>query len=432
VPRHIVQSIRESVRTSLLDKPRVVLAVSGGLDSMVLLDAAASSLPNDLLVATFDHGTGDAATEAAALVRRTAAALGLRVTAGLANRSLGSEAEWRDARWAFLRSVAAEGNAAIATAHTADDQVETVLMRVMRGAGARGLAGLYAAGDVIRPLLGHSRREIALYARHRRVAWFEDPTNQSRRFFRNRIRHDLLPAFRLANPLIDAELLEVARRAADLRREIETIVDSAIEFDVRADDRGLDVSLLDLAAHPAASLTVLWPVLAAKVGLSLDRRGIERLAAFSRIGRVGSRIQLSGGWEVVRAPNTLQVRRLDEAVPAPTTIDPANPVAWGTWSFRRAIRATSDPWTACLPAGQPLEVRVWRSGDAMTIRRGFPARKVKHFLSDAGISGHERARWPVVVAGDRVVWIPGIRRGEAATERSGRPGLVFSCVYDHR
>src|SRR5262249_6979929 len=150
------------------------------------------------------------------------------VVGGAPTRLRRSEMAWREARWAFLRDVARErgGGAAIATAHTADDQIETVLMRVMRDAGARGMAGLLAPSGVLRPLLGMRRAGLIEFARLRGLEWMEDPTNASRRFLRNRIRHDVLPALRRVNPLIGEELLDFGRRAAEWRRETEITADA--------------------------------------------------------------------------------------------------------------------------------------------------------------------------------------------------------------
>src|SRR5579862_9369880 len=146
--------VYEAVAKALAGKPRLVLAVSGGTDSMALLDAAAHVARSRVAaVATFDHGTGEPARQAAALVADAAMARNLRVVVGQASTIGRTEAEWRAARWSFLRDVARSSHASIVAAHTRDDQIETVVMRIMRSAGARGLAGLYADSDVIRPLL---------------------------------------------------------------------------------------------------------------------------------------------------------------------------------------------------------------------------------------------------------------------------------------
>jgi tRNA(Ile)-lysidine synthase len=428
--------VRQSVAAALRPHARVVLAVSGGLDSMVLLEAAAASLPRErLVVATFDHGTGATATAAKALVERSAISLGIRCAAGRAGGVPSTEAELRDARWKFLRDVASEQGGLVSTAHTMDDQIETVLMRVLRGAGARGLAGLYATSDIVRPLLRLTRRDLTRYARARGLTWIEDPSNESARYLRNRLRHDLLPALRRARPSMDRELIASARKAARWRADVEAFVSDHVE--VRrispSSGVGVDVSLSSLESFSNEQLAILWPVIAAGAGLALDRRGTARLAAFTGLSRVGSRIQLSGGWEVFRSRDAFQLRASGHrrSVEEPLVLSSA--VMWGCWSFRPVDNDVGlDSWSAWLPADRPLTVRPWQAGDTMTDRAGKPARKVKRFLSDAGVTGHERAGWPVVLAGDQIVWIPGIRRGDAATARSGQPGLAYICEYVNR
>lgn len=427
----ITHDLLQCVAASLGGVDRLVLAVSGGVDSMVLLDAAAEALPAERLrVATFDHGTGAAATRAAALVRDRAAALGIECVSARASGPLRGEAALRAARWRFLQSVAESHGARVATAHTLDDQIETVFMRILRGAGARGIAGLYAPGRVVRPLLGLRRQDVLRYARARGVAWVEDPSNQSRAYLRNRVRHELLPALRRVQPAFDRHVLEVARAAAEWRTAVARWVDTAVEPRVFASGNAADVPAIALAPLAPDQLTVVWPEIAARVGLALDRRGTERLAAFSHDARVGARVQVSGGWEVVRSRDALQLRASEGSPLAEALLEPSISTRWDCWKFEPAGDAPMpDSWSAWLPGGQPLVVRRWRSGDVMSVRPQGRPRKVKYFLSDAGITGHERRRWPVVLAGDQIVWIPGVRRSAVATVRSGRPALAFACEY---
>lgn len=430
-------SVRQSVRAALRPRARVVLAVSGGLDSMVLLDAAAATVPRaQLIVATFDHGTGTAATAALDLVQRCTTALGIEFVGGRADAPLESEAEFREARWEFLRGIAEGANATISTAHSSDDQVETILMRVMRDAGARGLAGLFAESDIVRPLLRLTRRDLARYARAQGLTWVEDPSNASPQYLRNRVRHDLLPALRHVRMSLDADLLALARKAARWRADVEAYVASSIELRTFPETPGLDVCANALGSRSVNELCVLWPAIVAHAGLVLDRRGTVRLAEFTRDGRVGSRIQLSGGWEVTRSRDVLQLRASDQKKPTQELLALSNDTQWGDWSFRPAPADVDseigDGWSAWLPTDRPLSVRIWEAGDAMVGVDGAAPRKVKHFLSDAGVTGHERTAWPVVLAGDQVVWIPGVRRSDAATVRSGRPGLPFVCDYTNR
>lgn len=435
VAHHDVASIRSAVRAALSRRARVVLAVSGGLDSMALLDAAAAVVrPDRLVVATFDHGTGSSASAAASLVEARAGALGLRAVRGRAERAGESESEWREARWSFLRSIADAESAEVCTAHTRDDQVETVLIRVMRDAGARGLAGLYAPSPIVRPLIDVRRTELHEYAHVRGLTWIEDPSNQSRRFLRNRLRLDVLPALRRIRPEFEEELLEIARGAAKWREDLDEASALAVPARVRAADSALDVAAQSLTTYSAQSLAVLWPALAAKVGLAVDRRGTERLVAFTHSARVGSRIQLSGGWGVFRSRQSFELRRTSETSPA-STIE-ARGGRWGTWSFvPTATVDRGDSWAAWLPADAPIHVRAWRPGDVLAGdgNEGTGAdsrgRKVKQLLSAAGVTGYARTTWPVVVSGDQIVWVPGVGRSDAATERSGRPALPFRCEY---
>ena len=418
----------------------MVLAVSGGIDSMVLLDAFAAAAPERVAaVATFDHGTGPAARTAAALVLETAQGHGFVVEAGHAMLAGAGEARWRDARWRFLRGVSARaGAAAVATAHTRDDHVETVAMRILRSAGARGLAALGAPSPgVVRPLLDVDRATIAAYAAACGVRWVEDPGNASSRHLRNRVRHDLLPALRRVWPSADGDLLNVARRAAAWRADVEAFIDAHLVITQGADG-ALHVATAALRGYDARSLAVLWPAIAARAGVRLDRRGTERLTQFTNSvaagAPAGARIQLSGAVQVEAHRGEIVIQPAERAAPRSASAPLAQTVSLddraslGRWRFAR-VEATGpvDAWSAALPAAVPLTVRAWRPGDRMRLAEGGTARRVKRFLADARVRGRDREGWPVVLAGDEIVWIPGVRRSHAATDRPGRPGVLYLC-----
>jgi tRNA(Ile)-lysidine synthase len=411
----------------------LVLAVSGGRDSMALLHAAVrAGVPRDgAVVATFDHGTGSAATRAAQLVAREAAALGLPVVIGRAASPGTTEAEWRAARRGFLGDVARRVGGVAVTAHTRDDQVETVLMRVMREAGARGLAGLYAGTDALRPLLAFSRAEVAEYAAAVGARWIDDPTNDSMRFLRNRVRHDLLPALSRVAPDLDERLLHLSRAASGWRERVDDVTSRIARID--ADNAHVAIDAAALEHRSAEELAVLWPACAARVGLAMDWRGTQRAAAFTKEGHPGARIPLSGGWEIARKHRTFELRRTQERAPVPSPRPLLPGMQWEDWRFVATpdAPAVSDGWMAWLPDGVALTVRGWRPGDRMRDSKGG-LRKVKRFLSDAHVSGARRERWPVVLAGDEIVWIPGIRRSSAAAARSGGPATCYRCELDDR
>jgi tRNA(Ile)-lysidine synthase len=431
----------------------LALAVSGGADSMVLMHAVSRALTTvdravtDLAttrVLTFDHGTGAQAAAAADLVAREAASLGFDVRVGRGALRDATEAAWRSARWRFLRAAAPPG-AVIATAHTRDDHLETVVMRVMRGAGARGLAGLAAPADgVARPFLNCSRDDLRRYGNARQVAFVEDPSNTSRRHLRNRIRHDLLPAIVEVSPRFAAEMLRLSERAAAWRADVDAL---ALRFVMgEADDGAIRVAREELATYDSATLCVLWPAIAARARVTLDRRGTLRLAQFTTSGAPGARMQLSGGVEVYRHRDSFVVRRGAMSPPAIGDAPLAGTLQLGEWRFRPVTEREhhDDPpsaetaeegqcvqrenlWVADLPVGPSLSVRAWRPADRMRARADGPARRVKRFFGDAQVPGPRRAGWPVVLVDGEIVWIPGIRRSSAAAERSGRPVVRYVC-----
>jgi len=297
--------------SALESAERVVLAVSGGLDSMVLLHAATSvraSRRKTLLVATFDHRSGSHSATATKFVERHARNLGIKCVSGRASTPLSREHEWREARWTFLRATASKFNGSIATAHTLDDQVETVFMRILRDAGPRGLAGLYAESDVLRPFLSIRRADLADYAHATGVRYLDDPSNDSRAHLRNRVRHELLPAISRLRPAFSADLLSIAQASAGWRSALASAVERIGAPDVRG---ALRVARADLLGYDAESLRTAWPAIAAKAGVVMDRRGTHRLAEFTIKGHTGSSIQLSGGIEVRMFRDHLLIQRWD-------------------------------------------------------------------------------------------------------------------------
>ena len=414
----------------------LLLAVSGGLDSMALLVAMSRAAPAAVAgVATFDHGTGSVATAASAHVARAALALGIPVVQGCAGAETrapdGREAAWRSARHAFLMACAREVGARMATAHTEDDQVETVLLRLMRGSGTRGLAALEATSPVVRPFLAVRRAVLARYAAERGVRWVEDPGNGSAAHLRNRVRHDLLPALRRANETIDDVLLATGRAAARWRREVDALVEERLSPTARLDG-GVEVGRAELAGMGADSLAVVWGALAHRAGLALDWRGTERLSSFIMQGATRGAVPVSGGWRVEARSDAYVLSRVP-MIAAEASLPRHGVVRWGEFRFRvgsaAASQARDDAWSAWIDDAVVARVRAWRAGDRLGGAGGHSRRRVARYLSEAGLHGADRAAWPVVVAGDDedAVWIPGVRRSDAATERSGRPVRHYAC-----
>lgn len=417
--------------------PRVVLAVSGGLDSVCLTHLVHRHAKVDcrVHVAVFDHMSGPHSGRSVEFVTGLAKELGLQAHVGRAGTPSRSEAEWREGRWRFLRSVAREYDSIVVTAHTRDDHLETVVMRIMRGGGARGLAGLLAKSrDVARPLIQTTRAQLANYAKLQSLSWVEDPTNLSLAFFRNRVRLEILPALVKVDPSFADEMLLLSARAAELRSDLESLVAPWISR-VGAT---LMVSREVLTVGDPRVRAELWPALLGPNQVILDRRGIDRLAQLDLGTRRGTRVPLSGNWEATVLEEGIRVMR--PVLPTPSGVwmlPESGELTLGNWRFAVVPVARDggpeDEWSALLPAGVPLTVRAWQQGDRIASVTPGPEgesaapRRVKRFFADQKVPANDREGWPVVLSNDEIIWIPGIRRAKAASVRSGRPLRLVVC-----
>ncbi|GEM_PF-392114 len=465
-PIPVADALRAALDVAISNAPkRLVLAVSGGRDSMALLHAIARWYPTAIAaVATFDHGSGVAATDAAALVAAESRRLGLTVIRERARAIAPTEDAWRTARWSFLKRVARGYHASVATAHTRDDQVETIVLRLLRGTGARGLAALAAPSPIVRPWLPIGRSEVAAWALAEGVPYVEDPTNHTRQYFRSRVRLDLLPALESVRPGFAAEMLDLGNRAATLRREIDL---SVAEFEVRLAPRGSPPGSLRFAAKflegiGDAGLAVLWPALFAKCGVALNSRGTAALVRFTNRSRASMRLELASKASVMRVReaqgDVFEMRvGTDRGSDPPMTpssrlpVTPGNPSGkvatagvsrrtelpqrFGMWRFvpcdAPALIETSA-WYAAVPEGALCDVRTWLPGDRI-VTSGAPAgRRVARYLSEARVPPVDRPDWPVVLVGGHIVWVPGVCRSAAAPNRPGRPAVSwYRCEREH-
>ena len=279
---------------------RAVLAVSGGADSMVMASVlVAQDAGQVAAIATFDHGTGAPAAAAAADVVAWAAARGVPVRVGRVEGLRPSEEAWRHARWAFLAGVAREFGASVATAHTLDDQAETVFIRLLRGSGVRGLAGLLAPGPVQRPMLAFSRAELRDYASQFGVSFRDDPSNSDLRHLRNRVRLELLPRLEVSSPGFRHWLISLGERSAAWRFGVSDAVDRFWNPSVIGPDT-VRVRRTPRKLPTEDEAALFWPEVAGRIGVTLDWRGTARLASFTTKQKSGLQMPLSGG-AVVRS-----------------------------------------------------------------------------------------------------------------------------------
>ncbi|OLB04296.1 MAG: tRNA lysidine(34) synthetase TilS [Gemmatimonadetes bacterium 13_2_20CM_69_27] len=408
-----------------------VLAVSGGPDSVALLDlmlAVARERGLSLVVAHADHGIRADSRTVGQSVGELARRSGLPFELGELELGPGAtETAARRARYAWLALVQRRHAARyLVTAHHADDQVETILLRVLKGSGPAGLAGMPARGrgGIVRPLLPFSRAELAVHVAERGLAFHDDPANRDPRHLRSWLRVTLLPQLvtRLGTNL-RADVLRLGRAAAVERRAWDRALELVPELRLQRSAGGFDVARAPLSRYDKALSAALLRAAARRVGLVLGTRRARRLLALA--GRPsGRRLSLGAGWVAEVAFDRLRVYRGSSgaATPIVASREKGSALFGGfrvEWAPGPApARLPRSDWTTWI-AGPRWEVRAPRPGDRLVPVGGVGHRPVRRLLMEARVPRSSRASYPVVARGETILWVPGICRSAADLPRPG-------------
>lgn len=286
---------------------KYVIGVSGGIDSVVLLQMMAAAPGVQLTVAHFDHGMRAGSAEDRHFAEELAAQLKLPFV--YAEGRLGpaaSEARARQQRYQFLRKVKANiGADRIVTAHHQDDLLETAILNLLRGTGYRGLASLGSDSEIYRPLLGTPRSEIKSFADEHRLQWREDPTNRDRRYLRNYVRHEIMPRLGTDGR---ASLLTVIEKAQRQRQEIEPLLIKLLQNI----ERGGMIDRQTFARLPYdVSKAVMMQWLRQHDAGGFARYNIDWLTVAAKTAKPGRRIDAGQNLQMHIAANRLALRRLE-------------------------------------------------------------------------------------------------------------------------
>ncbi len=426
----------------------LVVAVSGGADSLCLLGAllalqaspASPVAPGELVVATLDHGLRGAAGAAdARWVAELATSLGLRcfteqveTRAWASAQHLSLEDAARRLRYRFLRQVAVEvGAARIVLGHTLDDQAETILLRLLRGSGLDGLAGMRPLrGDLARPLLGITHAQAVAYCAARGWLPREDLTNRDERYLRNRVRRRLLPLLEAYNPNV--------RRT--LARNASLIADDLAALEAATDDAWAEVVSLEQTGHVElrlAALRELSPALRRRVmrraaqrlrphpptpplpqgegeaetpvesAGGLEARHIELIERFIAEGRTGGALSLPGGLRAALGYETLSLVRV--SLPSQRPGEQASGATWRL-PIPGAVEIAALGWRVL---AAPLETPPGLEGDALP-----PIPRTPPLSYGSGMSGGARGELRVYLDADRIA-------SDTLMVRAWRPGDRF-------
>lgn len=483
------QQLRDTIqRLALFDAggERVVVAVSGGPDSLALLHllyALRETLDLWLCVAVLDHGLREESAEEAAFVCRQAQALDLlcvrerRDVAMYAEQhNLSTEEAARDVRYEFLAQVAGAVDAsAVAAGHTADDQAETVLMHLLRGAGIDGLTGMQPRGplpvtvrddplpdsppDLVRPLLFTSRTEILDYVERQELEPRFDRSNLDRTYFRNRLRHELLPALENYQPNIRAILARTAETLAVDWSYLQSQTDSVWEDLAECSEGAVQFSRSAFRIqHPAIQRRLVRRAVCRLRPLERDLswEQVTEALRIARDGETGDRVTLPDGLFLIVGYEMLTIGEEppapawpqlspDDAIEVPASGEMKIADTW-TLTMRTTMRedlpddalVNANRWRAFLDADSitlPLRLRMRRTDDRFTPLGMDDSVDLADFLINQKVPAAVRDRLPLVVdADDRIVWVAGVRISNKAritndTERVLR--LTFLPTSSH-
>ena len=438
--------LRERLTQLLPGFPDVAIcvALSGGLDSTALLAALAEARSDGLRLRTLhiNHGLHPRSTYWSAHCRKLARQLAvpLRVLSVQVVRQRGASLE-EAARVARYRCFAGQlrGAEALLTAHTQDDQLETVLLQLFRGSGLPGLAAMPAvaplgSGTLARPLLSCSRLQIEAWVRARGLTWVEDDTNLDERFDRNYLRRRVLPAVRQRWPGAAAAVARSARHAAEAQRLLATL--ARVDLERASDGASLSVKALrSLAPDRRRNVLRLWITSAGRT--PPDARRLEEIAGPLIDARADAHPHVE--WETAIARRVSVMRHADllSLAERELVLNSGAPAAQLAWEWQQSRRCL-------LPDGGALELRPdrhgaidldalpprlavsWRrGGERLRVRRGGPRRALKSLLQEAQVPLAERARLPLILADGALIaaadlWIDEAVRAPAEARHRGR------------
>ena len=426
----------------------VLVAVSGGSDSVALLRLLADlpGLRLRLVVAHVNHALRGASSDAdQRFVESLAGRLGLRCVAlpldpALLHGGGAGEESLRRARHALLRRAAtAAGCTRVALGHTMDDQAETVLMRMFRGAGRRGLSGMAWSGPgmLVRPLLGMRRSELRSWLAEIGQEWREDETNADERLLRNRVRHSVVPMLEGIRPSIVSVLARSAGVLAEEDRFLDGLAADLLDGKVRSGGLerpgGVVVEASVLGTMPAPLARRAARLLLARAGG--DPRGASQAAVcrlLETAGRTapGGEVGFPGGLRASREGGDLCVWRADQPhetpgaepfsftmrIPGQAAVTPLDGVIEARVMARsEGSLAMAGDDRACLDAdrlGPLVTVRSRLPGDRFHPLGGEGGRRLKEFLIDGKIPRGRRDRIPLVVGPEGIAWVVGVRIGD--------------------
>jgi tRNA(Ile)-lysidine synthase len=419
------------------DRNTIIAAVSGGADSTVLLDLLAreqEAYGLTIVVAHFNHQLRGAEADGdEQFVAQRARHYGFEFYVERANTAeyarlgkLGIQEAARELRYAFFEKLLISGGFdRIATAHNADDNAETILLNIFRGAGVQGLSGIPVYRDdrkIIRPLLFAQRSDIEEYAKAERLAFRTDSSNKKDHYTRNFLRHNILPPLKKE---VNPNLVQTLSRSADLFRELEAFLTYTARQSyemllTRKSDDELHVSIPRLRGNPV--LLQQYIIMIAAEQLAHKKLDYDQVNAILDLteGLTGSWVAIAKEYVVFRDRENLVMRKTDPVSDFRITVQPNHRYEFERFRFASEVvestqaqfnaDGTSEFIDADAVTSGELVLRSWSDGDSFVPLGMKAKKKISDFFVDAKIPIYEKHQIPILETRDgQVVWVCGQR-----------------------
>lgn len=439
------EKILQEIRSLVQSEEKILLAISGGPDSMALLHcmrAVQEELSLTLLMAHVNHGLRPSAKDEAAFVKGLADSYGLPfylleedVHARARKEKISVETAGRKVRYAFFNKIMAETGSRLATGHHRDDQVETILMHLLRGTGLTGLAGMEADGGILRPLLSASKEEIIALVEKEGIPWVLDESNLETEYFRNRLRHEVLPVLRGIRPGADEALLTLAENARDAKEIVEDAVDAFLSRGKISPEEVLlptEAFRMEKASMQRAILRGTMLLLKGNV-TDMTRAQTEEMRKVWH-GRSGGGMDLLDIHFTVTQEGLLARRKTtpsDYCISVPEEGEISVP--GGILRVYDTVAAAEDlqqDHRVFLPRNctKALTWRCRKEGDRFRPFGSGGEKSLAKAMKDLKIRHDLRDQWPLLCSGEQVYWIAGRQKSEETRLSVGSVAKAYEYI----
>lgn len=388
-------------------KEPVVVAVSGGVDSVVLLDLMANAILSDkLIVAHVNHGLRKESGAEEKFVENLAKEYGVGFYIKKLKLKSKSENAARKERYKFLRQVKDKTGAKyIITAHHLNDQVETVLLNLTRGSGPLDLWGMEEyEGDILRPLLQFSKQELRSYAKRKKLKYVEDKSNKNLNFSRNRIRHKVIPELEKINTGFLKTLKTNIKLGDEANQVIEKRFFKAQKEVVKENTINLSkLKKYDVFIQKEIVRQIFFSMTGKKEGIY--SKNIEEILKL--VGSPGTKITKIGAFTIEKTYDKIVFGAVAKKAPKSVKIIPESTQGFGGFIFKSKFGSEKTGKNNILLPAQiayNLSIRTWKAGDRIKTKAG--AKKLQDVFTDRKIPSSERKIWPVVTHKDKIIWVP--------------------------